>query len=145
VVRHWAALLSWPAFWVGTSLLQLKVANRIPGGPGGAIAGAANGNPQPLAVLNQFFGALVGDQGQLFVVVLVAVQLFVGLGIAARPTRPFALVMAGVCAVFFGLVGQDFGGIFAGGATDPGTGPTLLVVTAAMWARLDLNRRAPAM
>jgi len=142
VVGQLAAFCSWPAFWVGTALLQLKVSNRIPGGPGGAIAGAANGNPQPLVFFNHLFGSLVGDQGQLFVVVLVTVQLFVGLGIAAGPTRRAALVMAGVCAVFFGVVGQDFGGIFAGVATDPGTGPTLLLVSAAMWARLEPQRQS---
>ena len=133
MVRRFLAPFSWSAFWLGTSLLQLKIANRVPGGPGGEVSGAANGNPQPLAFLSHFFGSVIGGQGPLFAATLAAVEVFVGLGIGSPRTRATALIVGATCALFFGVVGQDLGGMFAGAATDPGTGPILLLVSAAMW------------
>ncbi|MDR0342709.1 MAG: hypothetical protein LBI49_06230 [Nocardiopsaceae bacterium] len=56
-------------------------------------------------------------------------------------TRP-ALVLAEVFGLACWVAGQDFGGILTGTATDPGTGPVLILLAAAYWPpRRQAHRR----
>jgi hypothetical protein len=57
-------------------------------------------------------------------------------GATARP----ALVLAVLLAMFIWVAGEDFGGVLTGHATDPGSGPLLILLAAAFWPR----RRAPS-
>ena len=57
-------------------------------------------------------------------------------GATARP----ALVLAVLIAMFIWVAGEDFGGVLTGHATDPGSGPLLILLAAAFWPQ----RRAPS-
>jgi hypothetical protein len=47
--------------------------------------------------------------------------------------RRAALITGIVLAVFSGIFGQDLGELFTGQATDPGTGPLLVLFAVALW------------
>ena len=57
-------------------------------------------------------------------------------GVTARP----ALVLAVLIAMFIWVAGEDFGGVLTGHATDPDSGPLLILLAAAFWPQ----RRAPS-
>jgi hypothetical protein len=44
-----------------------------------------------------------------------------------------ALALAGLVAVVIWVVGEGFGGVFSGPATDPNSGPLLVLLAAAYW------------
>jgi hypothetical protein len=51
-----------------------------------------------------------------------------------RMTRdPAVVVLAVAVALIIWVAGEDFGGIFAGSATDPNTGPLLILLAVAYW------------
>ncbi|MGB6613074.1 MAG: hypothetical protein WBE95_03245 [Trebonia sp.] len=59
-------------------------------------------------------------------------------------TRP-ALAVAAVAAVVIWVTGEQFGAIFTGQATDPNTGPLLILIAAAFWPLRGHDRlREPA-
>ena len=72
---------------------------------------------------------------------LEASPLVVALGIWLPKARRLTLVLAIVAAAFFGVVGQNLGAIFSNGftgvlesgATDPGSGPLLVLIALALW------------
>ena len=65
-------------------------------------------------------------------VVLGAIALSVYL-----PTRPARVMSAVAVVVALGIwvIGENFGGIFSGSATDPNSGPLLALLAVAYWRR----------
>ncbi|MGO9820583.1 MAG: hypothetical protein ACLPTJ_08025 [Solirubrobacteraceae bacterium] len=55
--------------------------------------------------------------------------------------RPF-LLLAVVLSLAYWVLGQGFGGIFAGGATDPNAGPLFVLLAYAMYALIPFDSRA---
>ncbi|MCU1491897.1 MAG: hypothetical protein JWM85_3302, partial [Acidimicrobiaceae bacterium] len=107
-----------------------------------AIYNAGNGEPGWLVAINHSVGNLVGAHGVLFAACAGVVQGAIGLGILGRRTRTVALVAGIAVALFYGVVGQDLGGIFSNGllgmlgsgATDPGSGPVVALLALCLWA-----------
>lgn len=133
--------LAWVALWAGTAALESDALNRVATTPGSEIASAGLGEPAPLAALNRFFGDLVGNNGLEFAIVAAVVQAVIGVTILWPPARRAALAAGIAVGLFYGIVGQDLGGILASGplglvesgATDPGTGPIIAVLALALW------------
>jgi hypothetical protein len=72
--------------------------------------------------------------------VLVIVGLAVAFGLAAAgllvpATARAAVLIAAVAATFVWAAGEHFGSVFSGSATDPNSGPLLLLIAAAFWPR----------
>jgi len=65
-----------------------------------------------------------------------AIAIAVALGWRARP---FLALAIGLNLAYW-VLGQGFGGIFQGGATDPNAGPLFVLVAAVMWS---LPAKAP--
>ena len=59
--------------------------------------------------------------------------MLAGAGIVWGGTARPALVLAVVLALFIWVAGEDFGGILTGHATDPNSGPLLILLAAACW------------
>ena len=78
--------------------------------------------------------SLFAHQGLLGSIVLAVVLgvIAVGVLLPARVFRPI-LVLALVTVAFIWVVGQTFGEIMAGGATDPNSGPLLALLILAYW------------
>ncbi|MET7472959.1 hypothetical protein ABZT17_01155 [Streptomyces sp. NPDC005648] len=141
-VGRWA----WLVVWVATAALELEPAAHV---PAAQLSDTGEGEPAPIAAVNHAVGGLVGGWSTVFVVVLALLEVAVGAGVLAPRTRRVALSAGIGLAVAGGLLGQDLGGLLTGHATDPGTGPPLVLFALVLWPRrrraegLKSSRRFP--
>lgn len=135
--------LVWVALWVGTAALEGGYLNRTPTYAAQAMDRAAIAGPGWLDAADRAVGGLVGPHGVWFAVCAGILQAAVGLSILSRRTRRAALVAGAALALFYAVVGQAFGGVFSNGllgilgsgATDPGTGPAVILLALTLWPR----------
>jgi hypothetical protein len=129
--------LAWVALWGGFAALMLQPQVRAPGAISQSISGLADGEPGWLAAIDRGLGRAVGSGGPVPALILALIFAVVAAGVLVpRLVRP-AVVLAVVVALAAGVLGQDLGGLFTGTATDPGTGPLLILLALAFWpARL---------
>jgi hypothetical protein len=127
-----APRLAWLALWAGFGWYQLRPANRAPGAVSQVFVGAAAGEPAPVRLVENGLAAVTAGHGLAASVVLYALFAATGLGIfSARLTRP-ALVLGCLLGLLF-WVAEGFGGIATGHATDPNSGPLLILLAACYW------------
>jgi hypothetical protein len=129
-----AARALWLVLWLSLAYFALLPGNRAPQALNGMITGMESGQPGWLAALDRGAASLVAHQGLAASVVLAIALALIAAGVclppaAARTTLVLALVVAGVIWVF----GEAFGGILAGGATDPNSGPLLALLALTYW------------
>lgn len=138
-----AAVTLWLVLWLSLAFLALTPANRAPGALSGVLADNADGEPGWLAALDKGAASLTVGQG-LTVSVLLAVGfvlIAVGVFLPRRAARA-AIVVAIVVACLIWVIGQAFGMILATGATDPNSGPLLILLALAYWPTSDTGARA---
>ena len=59
--------------------------------------------------------------------------LAIAAGILCRATTPAALLLSVLVALVIWVFGENFGGLLTGQATDPNTGPLLILLAVAYW------------
>jgi len=124
----------WVLLWGGAVVEMLVPADRTHDAVGSMVVGMGGGEPHWLASVNSSVGnAFLGHSDLIAFLVAAAMVL-----IAVAPFTPPAfarsgLVLAVVLALGIWVVGQDFGMIFTGTATDPNTGPLLVLLAAIYW------------
>jgi hypothetical protein len=107
------------------------------------------GEPGWLADLDRHVAHLAAGHGLLIATVACVVLAGVALGIflPAGPARAVILV-AVAAGLGIWVVGEDLGTLLSGSATDPNTGPLLVLLAAAYWplrrAAPDIPRAGPA-
>jgi hypothetical protein len=124
----------WLALWLSLAYFALLPGNRTPQALNGMIAGMESGEPGWLAAIDKNAAALVAHQGPAASAVLAAALVIIAVGVylprsAARATLVLAIVVAAVIWV----VGEDLGAILTGGATDPNSGPLLILLALTYW------------
>jgi hypothetical protein len=120
--------------WLSLAYFALLPANRAPQVLSGMIAGLERGEPGWLAAIDRGATALVGHQGLAASVVLAIVLVLVAVGVyLPAPAARGALALAIAVAAVIWVVGEALGGILAGGATDPNSGPLLILIALAYW------------
>lgn len=127
-----AARLAWLVLWVSMAYFAVLPANRV-GGLGHSISDMEPGEPGWLSGLDRTMASLFGHGAAPSIVLAVALAAC-GLGVFL-PTglRRAALVLSAALALLIWVVGEAFGGIFAGAATDPNSGPLLILLAVAYW------------
>jgi hypothetical protein len=133
------AIGMWSLLWLGTALLEVQSINHASGVPGAQLADIGEGEPGAVASINHLVGHLVAGRGELFALVVVVVHLGIAIGTPPRRTRRWALAVAIGVSAFYGLLGQDLGGVLTGRGTDPGSGPLLILLALALWPSLQLR------
>jgi Na+/phosphate symporter len=94
---------------------------------------ALAGEPRWLAALDQSVAAAVAPDGAVISVLLAAVFVVIAVAIyVPAATRP-ALILSIVIAAAIWVIGENFGGILTGQATDPNSGPLLVLLAFAFW------------
>ena len=76
------------------------------------------------------------------VIVFTAVFAAVAAGALAPGLTRAALVVAAIAAVVIWVTAEQYGGILTGQATDPNTGPLLILLAAAFWPGSRVPRLA---
>jgi hypothetical protein len=129
-----AARVLWLVLWLSLAWFALQPANRAPRALHDMISGMATGEPRWLAGIENAAAGVVGSDGLAVSIVLAAACALIAAGVwlprrAARATLVLALIVAAVIWV----VGEAFGTILAGGATDPNSGLLLALLALAYW------------
>jgi len=129
-----AARALWLVLWLSLAYFALLPGNRAPQALNGLIAGMESGEPGWLAAVEKAAASLVAHQGLAASIVLAAALAIIAVGVylPAKAARA-ALVLAVVVAAVIWVVGEALGGILAGGATDPNSGPLLALLALAYW------------
>jgi len=131
----------WLVFWLSQAYFALTPVNRAPQAVNGMIASMNSGEPGWLAAIERGGASLVANQGLAASIVLSVALVLIAIGVyLPRPFAKASLVLAIVVALVIWVVAQAFGGILAGGATDPNSGPLLVLLALAYWP----SRAAPA-
>ncbi len=117
----------WAALWLVMAWLWLESASAAPN----AIRDMINAAPSGMSWLSSLqdgFASVARGNGVAISLVLAAVSAAIAIGVAANWRAKQFLLLAVILNVVFWLVGQGLGGIFAGGATDPNTGPLMILL-----------------
>ncbi|MGH9017129.1 MAG: hypothetical protein ACRDY1_05205, partial [Acidimicrobiales bacterium] len=134
-----AAKAVWAVVWSALAYFALTGSGRSPQGVRDLIESESVGEPGWLVAIDRRSGSLVSHEGLAVAVVLAAVCALIGLGIYLPDPFPRSVVAAAVVvAVVVWVVGQNFGMLFPGSATDPDSGPLLILVALAYWPRRRL-------
>jgi hypothetical protein len=129
----------WAVVWSGMGILWLLPANRAGGSVSSAIGGAVSGEPSWLAHVQLSVAHALGHGGGTVAVACAALSFVIGLGpLVSRHTTIF-LVAGAALALDYWMFGEAFGQLFTGDATDPNTGPLLVLLALALYPN-----RAPA-
>jgi hypothetical protein len=135
------ARLVWLALWGSGAYLLLLPANRAPGALGGLIASGSNGEPGWLSAAKRAAAAAIGAHANIASVVLAVVFAEIALGILFPVMiRPALVTAIGVAAVIW-VFGETIGQIFTGQATDPNSGPLLMLLALAYWPLAHPNHQ----
>jgi len=124
----------WLVLWLSLAYFALTPANRAPQAVNGMIAGMESGQPGWLAGILRGAASLVAHQGLAVSIALAVAFVVIALGVyLPRSTARVILVLAIVVSLVIWVVGEAFGMILAGGATDPNSGPLLVLLALAYW------------
>lgn len=125
---HWIGRV-WAGLWIGFAGLNLLPGNSAPSTIAGELTANASMAPGWLASFDRWIGSGALAMGRGSGVLVVGVEVAVGLaawqpGRLRRPAIWTGIVLAGV----YWAAGQTFGQLFSGQATDPNTGPLLMLL-----------------
>jgi hypothetical protein len=129
-----AATGVWVAVWSILTVLTLVGSGRSPQALHGLVAKVDNGQPGWLAHIDRSSASLFLHHGTTAAILLALVCVVVAVGAFLPPQLTQAtLVLAVVVFAAIWVAVQDFGGILAGGATDPNSGLPILLFILAYW------------
>ena len=124
----------WLVLWLSLAYFALLPVNRAPQALNGMITGMESGEPGWLAALDRGAASLVAHQGLAASIVLAVALVIIAAGVFLPPPAARAtLVLAVVVAAVIWVVGEAFGAILAGGATDPNSGLLLILLALVYW------------
>jgi hypothetical protein len=119
---------AWAATWIGFAVLSALPANRSAGAVAGQLRNNADQVPGWLASLDRAAAAAVQALGPATTVLMIAVPVVIALfGLRDGRMRRFAAWGGIAYAAVVWVVGQSFGFLFSGSATDPNAGPLLVL------------------
>lgn len=128
------AKVLWLVLWGSLSYFAVLGANRSSQGLHDVISTEANGEPGWVAWIDRHSASLVDHRGFAVMTTLSVLLAIVAVGIyLPKSLANVTIVLAGVLALAFWVVGENFGALFTNGATDVNSGPLLLLLAACYW------------
>jgi hypothetical protein len=122
----------WASLWLLMAWLWLVEA----GGSNG-IHNAINAAPSGMSWLSSVqdgAASITKGNGLIFAIILAGLSAAIAVAVARNWRAKESLILAAVLNLIYWVVGQGFGGIFAGGATDPNAGPLFVLLAYALYA-----------
>jgi hypothetical protein len=136
------ARTAWAALWLVMAWLWLLA----PSSSANAIHNAINAAPSGMSWLSSLqdgFASITNGNGLIFALVLSALSAAIAIAVARNWRAKEFLILAVVLNLIYWIVGQGFGGIFQGGATDPNAGLLFIVLAYTMYTLVDVDARVP--
>jgi hypothetical protein len=129
-----AAKTIWAVIWVLLALLSVVGSGRSPRALHDFVAGLDSGEPGWLAHIDRSTESLFLHHGTTMAILLAIVCLVVAAGVFMPPkvTQLTVVLAVSVFALIWVAV-QNFGGILAGGATDPNAAPLVILIALLYW------------
>jgi hypothetical protein len=131
----------WGVLWLYFAFLWLTPPSTAADGITNTINAAPSGMSWLSSVQDWFANRAQGD-GEWLALVLALVSVAIALGVLLDRYPREALIGGIVLALAYWVIGEGFGGIFAGAATDPNTGPLLVLLACCVFAVLPPKRAA---
>jgi hypothetical protein len=131
------ARIAWAVLWLAMAWLWLEA----PSSSANAISGAITEAPSGMSWLSTFqqWAAEASRGGGLpIALVLAGASAAIGVAVAANWRAKWFLALAIVLNLLYWALGQGFGGIVEGGATDPNSGIAFVLLALAMWPLASL-------
>jgi hypothetical protein len=120
------ARIIWAALWLVCAYLWLLQASSAANATRDMINAAPSGMSWLSSVQNGFASVAHGN-GLVIALILAALSAAIGLGVGFNRGARRLLAAAIVLQLLYWVVGQGFGGIFEGGATDPNAAPLFVL------------------
>jgi len=136
------ARVLWANLWILMGVLWLLAVNSSANATYSLIKAAPAG-PAWLATLQNAFANATKGHGLIISVVLAALSITIGLAVALNWKPKTFLWIAIVLNVVYWVIGQGFGGILAGGATDPNAGPLFVLLSVALYSLVPYPTGGP--
>jgi hypothetical protein len=124
--------IAWGVLWILMGALWLLAVNSSANATRTAINAAPSGMSWLSTVQDWLADAAKGN-GLVIALVLAVVSAAIGIAVAGNWHPREFLIAAIVLNLAYWVFGQGFGGIFAGGATDPNAAPLFLLLAAALY------------
>jgi hypothetical protein len=126
---------AWAVLWVGLAALQLLPAQLSGRNLSGDLTANTADVPSLLTSPTRSLATLLGHHPVPAAVLLALAELAIGLSaLRAGRLRTWAASAGAALALLVWIFAEGFGGLATGQATDPNTGPLLVLLAAAMWA-----------
>jgi hypothetical protein len=136
------AKVIWAVVWALLAALALVGSGRSPQALHDLVAGVDNGQPGWLAHIDRSSESLFLHHGTTMAILLAVVCVVVAGGVFLSPrVTQFTVALAIVVFAVIWIAVQNFGGILAGGATDPNSG-LLVILLALLYWPLTTHRAA---
>jgi hypothetical protein len=130
-----SAKVTWAVVWTLLALLMIGQ-GRSPQGVSSEITSVEPGEPGWLTTVDHHAASLVDHQGLLVSLVFTVIFLLIATAVfLPEQIGRSVLVLAIVTSSLIWIVGQNFGMILPGGATDPNSGPLLILLVLSYWPR----------
>jgi len=94
-----------------------------------------------LSTLQEWITKGLHGNGVGLAIVLALLSAAIGIAVAVNWRPKTFLTIAIVLNLIYWVVGQGFGGMFEGGATDPNAGPLFIVLSVALWWLIPYGQR----
>ncbi len=127
------ARTAWAVLWLAMAWLWLETPSSSANASAGAIEAAPSGMSW-LSTLQEWAAGAAHGNGLIIALAMAGASAAIAVAVAANWHAKPALVAAIVLNLAFWTLGQGFGGIFEGGATDPNAGLLFVVLACALWS-----------
>ena len=136
-----AAKAVWTVLWLLLALLCVVGSGRSPQALHDLVAGLSSGEPGWLARIDRSTQSLFLHHGTTMAILLALVCVVVAAGVFLPPrVSQWTVVLAVVVFALIWVAVQDFGGILAGGATDPNAAPLVILIALLYWPQTTAPR-----
>jgi hypothetical protein len=134
----------WLLLWASFVFESLRPANRAPGALHDMVTGMAAGEPGWVKSINSWGGHVLAGRGLGFSIALAIIFALAAVSVFLPTTaRRVTLLLVVVVALAIWIVGEDFGQIATGNATDPNSGPLLALLAFCFWPLAGPQRNNP--
>lgn len=133
LIGEHTARRAWAALWLGSAALWLLPANDSASATHEAITAVPSGAGWLTSIINSVAKATAGH-GTSIAIVMATLSAAIGVSALRNRLAKPALILAIAISTIFWVIGEGFGGVFTGQATDVNTGPLLILIAVVLYA-----------